>query len=375
MSPTTQSLKYIPTRQRSAGLDIIRTIACLSVIFCHFFIHTKFNSSVFQGVSMFLQGMASSTAVGSDLYMILTGYLCCNKVFGKNFYLSGIKVIISYLFFSLLTIIVNVYWTKTGMTWETGLLGILKFTTIPYAWYIEMWIGLFILAPFLNIWYKALPNKKMKLTLILILISFSAFPDFFNRLGHYLVPAYWKFMYPLSFYFTGCFIKEYKPKYSRMLLFFIIIGITLISPLITHIGGWLLGWKTFFLFIGSRSGFFIATIAIAIFLICFNLDVSNKWLCNIVKSVSLRSLDIFLGSAILDFFIYPLFIDRYYIDQSQFGIFYFIICPIVFLICYTLASVKRYLFILLDKILSKFNVPFALQSKVNHFRLQSLNFS
>ena len=127
---------------------------------------------------MFFQGMLTSIVIGSDLYMILTGFLCSNKTFGKQFYKSGIKVILSYIFFSLLTIIVNVYLFHTGITWKSGLLGIFSFSTIPYAWYIEMWIGLFLLAPFINIWYKALPSKKMKI--YLICLSKSCFRYFLN---------------------------------------------------------------------------------------------------------------------------------------------------------------------------------------------------
>lgn len=159
---------------------------------------------------MFLQGMLASIVVGSDIYMILTGYLCCNKTFGAKFYRSGIKVIASYLFFSLLTIIVNRYLIHSGMTWASGIKGIFSFSTIPYAWYIEMWIGLFLLAPFLNIWYKALPNKRMKIYLIILLLALTALPDFFNRYGLYIVPGFWESIYPVCFYFCGCFILNYS---------------------------------------------------------------------------------------------------------------------------------------------------------------------
>ena len=82
-----------PAYQRNAGLDIVRTIACLSVIASHYFLHSKFNTAPFDGPSMFLQGMLSSMVIGSDLYMILTGFLCSNKTPNKKFYMSGIKVL------------------------------------------------------------------------------------------------------------------------------------------------------------------------------------------------------------------------------------------------------------------------------------------
>lgn len=346
-------------KKRSVGLDIVRSIACLTVIASHFFLYTDFYETRFEGISLFLQGMLQAIAVGSDLYMILTGFLCSNKIFGKKFYLSGIKVIVSYIFFSLLTIIVNIYVFNIDMTWKSGLLGILSFSTIPYAWYIEMWIGLFILAPFLNIWYKALPDKKMKLILIFILLSLSAFPDFFNRYDRYYFPEYWQFIYPLSFYFCGCYIREYKPVISWKQLTLLIFLISTISPTATI----LMGKSTFLPFIGSRSGFFIAIIAISIFLIFYHLNINNIIFVKFVKSISLRSLDIFLCSAIMDYYIYPLFKNLYFVNQKQFGIYYFVIIPIIFIICFSIASIKRIIFSLLDKCLDYFKINIALQNK------------
>lgn len=307
---------------------------------------------------MFLQGMVNGMAVGSDIYMILTGWLCFNKTVSQKYYLSGIRVIVSYLFFSILSIYVNVDIIHTGMTWKSGILGILSFSTIPYAWYIEMWIGLFILSPYLNIWYKSLPNKHMKLSLIIILLSLCALPDFFNRYGRYYVPEFWEFIYPFAFYLSGCYIREYQPKNSRLILFAVIVVILLISPVATIVMG-----KTVYLpLIGSRSGFFMASIAISIFLMFFNIEIKKNFWRTIFKAISLRSLDIFLCSAILDFAIYPYFIDNYYQTQSQFGPYYFIIVPLIFIACFIIASIKRWMFSVFDLILRKSNIEIRLQN-------------
>lgn len=308
---------------------------------------------------MYLQGMLASIAVGSDLYMILTGFLCCNKTFGKKFYLGGVKVLLSYVFFSLLTIAVNICLFHTGMTWRSGIMGIFSFSTIPYAWYIEMWIGLFLLAPFLNLWYKSLPSPRMKIYLILLLMSLSVFPDFFNRYGFYVMPKYWENVYPLGFYFTGCFIREYQPRLSRVMLLTLILLITMISSTVTLIAG----HSTFLHFIGDRNGIFLATIAVSIFLIFYNAQINQPALKGVFKAISLRSLDIFLCSAVLDYYIYPLFEDRYYIDQPRYGLFYFIIVPLIFVICFCIASVKRWIFSLFQSVLNIFSVDIALQSR------------
>lgn len=348
-----------PAYQRNAGLDIVRTIACLSVIASHYFLHSKFNTAPFDGPSMFLQGMLSSMVIGSDLYMILTGFLCSNKTPNKKFYMSGIKVLLSYIFFSILTIIVNIYYFHTGMTWKSGLMGILNFSTIPYAWYIEMWIGLFILAPFINIWYKALHNKKSKLQLIAILLLISGLPDFFNRYGLYIVPAFWEGIYPIAFYLTGCFLREYRPSFNKLKLSLFILAIVSINSLVTVVSG----HDTYLHIIGDRNGIFMSSLAIALFLICYNVTVDNGLAKGIFQTISLRSLDIFLSSAIFDFYLYPYFMENYFRDQAQFGIYYFIIVPLIFAICFIVASIKRIIFYLLQKPLTALNIPIQLQNK------------
>lgn len=351
----------VKSGSRRSGLDIVRTIACASVIGSHFFLYTDFNKTAFDSPEMFFQGMLSSIIIGSDLYMMLSGFLCMNKTFGKKFYFSGIKVLASYLFFSLLTIILGVYLFHNGMTWQKGILGIFSFSTIPYAWYIEMWIGLFLLAPFLNIWYKALPTKRMKKWLILILFLLTALPDFLNRYDMYLWPQYWKGIYPLMFYFIGCYVREFSPKFDRRLLALGILAILLVGPVfntaVTH--------PTYLHIIGGRSGIFIGPLAIMIFLCFYDWNVSSWYGKEIFKAISLRSLDIFLCSATLDALIYPWFRSHVFINQSQYLKWYFVIVPTIFIIAFGIASAKRIIFSAADKIIAPFNPGFMLQNKAS----------
>lgn len=88
-------------------------------------------------------------------------------------------------------------------------------SAIPYGWYIEMWIGLFLLTPFLNILYRHIPNQKQKLVLLGTLFLITALPDWTNRYGLHLVPEFWVNCFPLFFYFAGAYIREYQPSISK----------------------------------------------------------------------------------------------------------------------------------------------------------------
>ena len=89
------------------------------------------------------------------------------------------------------------------------LLGIFNFTADEYAWYIEMYIGLFLLIPFLNIMYEGLKTKKNKQYLILtllIMVSISPIINFITvrNVKLEIIPNWWNSIYPLVYYFIGC---------------------------------------------------------------------------------------------------------------------------------------------------------------------------
>ena len=130
----------------------MRCVAILFVIASHFFINTPAHEAVFSGCSMFLQGMGRTLfMVNVPLFLILTGYLNLNKTVTRKYYKAMIAVILSYLFISVVTIFFREQFAGEHMSVIKWILMITDFSAINYAWYIEMWIGLFLLTPFLII--------------------------------------------------------------------------------------------------------------------------------------------------------------------------------------------------------------------------------
>ena len=73
--------------KRNINLDIIRTIALISVISIHFPLHIGFYSipvTTFPDYVMCLIVMASQVCV--PLFLLLTGYLKSNCTLSKNYY-------------------------------------------------------------------------------------------------------------------------------------------------------------------------------------------------------------------------------------------------------------------------------------------------
>ena len=58
--------------------------------------NTSFNSSIFEGGSLFIQAVAKMLfIIGVPLFILLTGYLNTNKSINKKYYKGGVRVIIS----------------------------------------------------------------------------------------------------------------------------------------------------------------------------------------------------------------------------------------------------------------------------------------
>lgn len=222
-------------QNRNPAMDILRIVAVLCVISIHFFYHTGYYNTTADNVPMYFATVLRTLfSVCVPLFMILSGFLLCNKTLKKGYY-SGIrKTIIVYILVAIACIIYkscNGSYTLTTLTFFTG---IFDFTGANYSWYIEMYIGLFLIVPFLNIIYKNLDSRKQKNILLITLIAITILPSLFNafKFDSYewwanpatdtdtqkLMPSWWVGIYPITYYFTGCYIREYGTKIKNVFL-------------------------------------------------------------------------------------------------------------------------------------------------------------
>ena len=175
---------YHRIKPRVIGLDLIRSLAIFFVIAGHFFsLNTEFKTTEFSGISMFIQLIFFIIFIsGVPLFILLTGYLNRNKTVSKDYYKSCIRVLVAYLFFSIVTILFRKYYLHEDMSWIKWGLKILDFSAIPYGWYIEMWIGLFLLTPFLNMMCIHSFSIHLLLVLYPCLLLYGGFKPSWKRL-------------------------------------------------------------------------------------------------------------------------------------------------------------------------------------------------
>ena len=320
--------------KRLPGLDIVRSIAIFFVIGGHFFLHTEYRNAPFEGWNLFFQGICTSLfLVSVPLFLLLTGFLNTNKKLSLKYYRGIIRVLSAYLVYSIITILYRIVVNgATQFSVITWCLKVMDFTVIPYGWYIEMYICLFLLIPFLNLLYNSLKSKNEKLVLIGTFLFLTALPPMLNRLGYKLVPDSFMILYPVTLYFIGTYIHEYKFKFCKLKLSFILLLLCTIDPLVNLVRG-----NSFIFFLGGRDSIGYIVIAIIVFLLFYDVDFKSK----LIMKISLLSLDMYLCSWIFDNLYYGYFKTHYFESQQQFFAFFPIIVPLVFFSSFGVAWLRE----------------------------------
>ena len=219
-------------KERNYALDIVRVFAFFCVVCVHFFLNSGFYSLPVQGAQMFFMCIARTFfMICVPLFIILTGYLMSNKKWSGRYYLGIVKTLGIYVFASILCIIYKNHALHYNITPTNAFFSILDFTGANYAWYIEMYIGLFLLIPFLNAMFHGLQTRKARLALVITLLSLTALPTIINIFNfdvvgwwsqpslsvayRSIVPDWWTIMYPITYYCLGAYIKEYPIKLKK----------------------------------------------------------------------------------------------------------------------------------------------------------------
>lgn len=222
------------SKQRTYGIDLARAVAICFVLAVHSFLYNGFYEHPLQGISMAggtILRMAFISAV--PLFLLLTGFLCINRRWSKGYYRKLLPVLLVYLLACAVCLLVQRFWVGETISVLGAFRRILDFSAAPYGWYVEMYIGLFLIMPFLNAGWHALDDGKRKV-LVITLTAMTALPTLIN-LVYQIIPDWWTGMYPLTYYFLGAWLREHPIQAKRRWLFLGWIGIAAVVGLVYYV--------------------------------------------------------------------------------------------------------------------------------------------
>lgn len=354
--------------KRSPSADMIRILAFISVVSVHFFLNNGFYSQTVAGKQMFIMTlMRSFFIICVPLFITLSGYLLKKKKLEKSYYKRISKIIITYILASLLCVFYSIVFLKQDLTIKSIILNILNFSAAPYSWYIEMYLGLFLLIPFLNIVYNALLSQKSKIWLILTFIILTSLPSVLNVYNlnslnwwalpssssavDKIIPSWWQEMYPITYYYIGCYLSEYGLKINKILNILLIFFWTVLSGAFCY---WR-SYKTTFIWgdwCGYQSLFnVVLTLLVFTLIININFDKMPSRLAKFFQKISGLCLGGYLVSWIFDKELYPVLLEKVpeVTDRLEY---YIIIVPVVVILSLFASYLLSKIQLIIEKIFS-----------------------
>lgn len=338
---------------RNIGIDLVKSVAVLFVICIHFSLNTKYYNTPVSNLNMALQTFIRWLFVPSvPMFLLCTGYLNHHKVYDRSYFKKILRVVVPYLVISIVCIAVKRLESPapTAISWNKDVFGIFNFTANGYSWYVNMFIGLYLLAPALNIVFHALDRKKLHI-LFIILMFIVILPMTFNPVFSYsekysviFFPDWWQDIYPVFYYFIGAYIAKFAPvkiapnagKIRCVMLLAALAGLqtlilVLAQPYLQN------NWA-----LTSYGSILVMTESVCIFLLLYQTDIQNRSVRRIIQAVSTITLETYLFSYIVDNIVYGWFNRNIFGELTQEQIFqkyFLIIVPVVFLSSLALASV------------------------------------
>ena len=170
-----------------------------------------------------------------------------------------------------------------------------------------MYIGLFLLIPFLNILYDGIKNKKEKIVLVSSLAFLTFIPNILKSFKVVdawldLTPDYWQIIYPLTYFFIGKIIRDFKPNFktiNRVLLFILALAIPCVFCYIFSTPTEY-AWYMFNGFEALTTAF----VAVTIFLLFYDFKYKIHVLGKVITQISICSFEMYLFSSIWDKYFY-----------------------------------------------------------------------
>lgn len=222
----------VKTDRRNPAMDIIRIFSLFCVVSVHFFYNNQFYQTPVYGMRMYIMVVIRNFfMISVPLFLLLSGYLMGQKRPNAAYFRGIGKTLLTYVLAAIVCIGYRIVQKNASYTLYSAFVAITDFSGAQYSWYVEMYIGLYLLIPFLNVLYDGLENKKQKQTLLLVCLLLSSVPSVVNifrfadpgwfreptrtAVYHHLLPDWWTDIYPISYYFVGRYLREFPLKMPR----------------------------------------------------------------------------------------------------------------------------------------------------------------
>lgn len=304
-------------KRREPGLDLIRCMGLFFVIGVHSFLKNGFYYEPQVGFAIWAADSFRWLFYGCNgIFMMLTGYLISTK--SAHYYRGLIPILIGYTLTCLISYPIRHFLLGEVLPLSQWLMNFVTFSN--YSWYIEMYIGLVLLSPFINLILSHLKSYRELMWFAGTMAALTALPGI-TALN--LIPDYWTVLYPITYYVIGAVIRRLQPKFETGFClagaFSVSMALGLVSVLTTD-EGFSKGFTT------GYGGFWVTLTVTLLFLGLYRLEIP-KIPAKVLAWCSGGVLEGYILSRLLDVWVYSLFPQWH--TPAKYGlIFLFVSIPI-----------------------------------------------
>lgn len=284
---------------RESGIDLFRCLGLLFVTGLHAFLYNGFYSEIQAGPAMWAANSFRWLFSGCNgMFMLLTGYLKSAKPLNRSYFRGLLSVLTGYFLTWAISAPIRFFLLDEQDPLPVWINRLFLFDS--YGWYIEMYIGLILISPMVNLALDQLSGKQLLYPAIVMPVL-TALP-WLTPL--HLLPDYWTSLYPLTYYVLGAVIRRLDLHLPCRIG---LIGALVTAALMGTLSLISAHGQTFTDgFIQGGNGGFLTTIMVTLlFLGVYRLPVGPK-LQGLLKWLSGGVFEGYLLSRLLDVWIYDL---------------------------------------------------------------------
>lgn len=292
-------------KERIYGLDLVRVASIVFVITEHFFLNNDYYGQPLCGETMALATWIRMLAMScTPMFMMLSGYLCVKKQWKRGYLRGLLSILVIWLLSSVLSLALRRFRLGEQLGVLDAVRAVVNFTAVPYGWYVEMYLGLYLLMPFINAGWNA-AERSARRFLLLSLLAMTFLPTVTNVYKDCL-PDWWIGIYPIAYYILGAWLKEYPLRLKRGWLLLGWLGFAALAAVWRWCdsGGDVFRWSTFV----DRNSALVAAQSVCLFSLLSRSsgERSPALLVKAVRALAKLSLPIYLASYLTDSLLYPM---------------------------------------------------------------------
>lgn len=281
-----------------AGIDLFRILGLLFVNGLHACLYNGFYNRPQIGGAMWVANTMRWLFYGCNaMFMLMTGYLKSTKPWSKGYYKGLLTVLVGYVLTCVISYPIRYFLIgeKDGIqVWIQRF-----FTFSNYAWYAEMYIGLILFSPIINLALGQIEDHKK---LLLLAGSCLAVTTLHSITAINLFPDYFSPMYPITLYVVGAVIRKLQPKVPALPC---LLTAALTAMGLAFVSLWSTDEGFSKGFTQGYGGFWVTLMVTALFLGLYRLRVSQG-LAKVLRWLSGGVFEGYILSRLFDVWIYDL---------------------------------------------------------------------